>query len=891
MNGFGRKEISRSSSIAGRDFRGQGRLEYVGERYLRFAGTGEYFLKQGADSPENLLAYDEFDGPFANDGQGDQFIKDWAPHVADWQPGDPTWGDERGKGLIGAVNYLASEGQNAFSFLPMNIAGDDKNVFPYLVYNERLRMDVSRLAQWEVVFEHADQKGMFLHFKTQETENDQLLDGGNLGTQRKLYYRELIARFGHHLALNWNLGEEITNTTAQIRDFAQYFRDIDPYDHHIVAHTFPGQKDQRYDPLLGNASELTGASLQTNQADFRNVHTETAKWVRDSAAAGKPWAIAVDEPGDAQHALRPDNDRGNSHEDGRKNALWGTLMAGGWGNEYYFGYGHNNSDLTLQDFRSRDEWWDVTRYALEFFNDNNIPFWEMENDNVISTAANDYGFYKAGDTYTVYLKDGGTTDLDLSEATGTFDVRWFDPRNGGGLQVGSVSTVTGGGTANLGTAPNSIGQDWAILIQRRAGTGPNEAPRVSIPGASAVDGGNDGLVFDLSGQVIDDGQDLPSPQLQWSLDAGPGTADFGDPTSRDTRVTFSQPGTYRVKLTADDGEFTASSMRVIVAPAVELPSSEVTLAPIDDATVENANGINDGFIKVETSAGRTRTGYLKFDVSGFAPGEIATAKLRLTVSQDAGNGTLNLRSGATNDWTEEAIDAANAPAAGSIIDTVDGTHGLGAVREFDVESVVVGDGTYTFVLEHGGGNDVWFSSKEGGAAPQLVLTRPDQSIAGDYDRDGDVDLADKDFWEFSYGPTIGDGLQADGNGDGVVNVLDYLAWRDDYEAAQSAASQIALASEEAPVVGENGLRADNPFPLAVRTSSAHEAEQRSPRLSLPAAVEGNEKSLLLIETDRIEPPAEQAPRDRVLRTADNDSSRDEAFATLLRPRLASDLTR
>ena len=90
--------------------------------------------------------------------------------------------------------------------------------------------------------------------------------------------------------------------------------------------------------------------------------------------------MACDEPGDAQHALRPDNDAGNSHDDGRKNALWGTLMAGGWGNEWYFGYAHAHSDLTLEDFRSRDAWWDYARYALEFFNDNDIPFWEMHNE-------------------------------------------------------------------------------------------------------------------------------------------------------------------------------------------------------------------------------------------------------------------------------------------------------------------------------------------------------------------------------------------------------------------------------------------------------------------------------------------------------------------------------
>lgn len=448
----------------GRDLRGKGRLEYVGERYLKFAGNGEYFLKQGPDAPENLLAYEDFDNTTDVGGRR----KSYTAHAGDWNPGDPSWDGGKGTELIGAVNYLASEGLNAFSFLPMNIDGDDKNVFPYISKDaaDRTRMDVSKLAQWEIVFEHATQQGFFLHFKTQETENDQLLDGGALGTQRRLYYRELIARFSHHLALNWNLGEENTNTTQQRIDFAQFFYDNDPYNHHIVVHTFPGQKDAVYGPLLGNASKLTGASLQTSNSSFTQVHADTVKWVNDSAAAGKPWAIAVDEPGDAQAALRPDNDAGNSHEDGRKNALWGTLMGGGYGNEWYFGYGHAHSDLTLEDFRSRDDWWDYTRYSLEFFYDNEIPFWRMQNDNSISTALNDYGFYEPGEVYVAYLKNGGTTNIDLAGASGQFEVKWFDPRNGGDLQSGSVTTVAGGSSQNVGQAPNTTGQDWVVLVRK-----------------------------------------------------------------------------------------------------------------------------------------------------------------------------------------------------------------------------------------------------------------------------------------------------------------------------------------------------------------------------------------------------------------------------------------
>ncbi len=46
--------ISKSDK-SGRDFRSKGILNYIGERYLQHAGSKEYFLKAGADSPENFL--------------------------------------------------------------------------------------------------------------------------------------------------------------------------------------------------------------------------------------------------------------------------------------------------------------------------------------------------------------------------------------------------------------------------------------------------------------------------------------------------------------------------------------------------------------------------------------------------------------------------------------------------------------------------------------------------------------------------------------------------------------------------------------------------------------------------------------------------------------------
>ena len=241
----------------GRDHRSKGMLRYTGDRYLQF-DNGEHFVKAGADSPENLLGYEDFDGTSSS---GRRRLHAYQPHVDDWTDGDPTWKGGKGKGLIGGLNYLASKGMNVISFLTFNVGGDAKDTWPFVSSLDSLHFDVSKLAQWEIVFEHADKLGIFLHFKTQETENDGAMDSGNTGQERRLYYRELVARFSHHHALNWNLGEENTQSTQQHHAMGNYFHEIDPYNHPVVIHTYPHHHNRVYGPLLGS-DDLDGASIQ-----------------------------------------------------------------------------------------------------------------------------------------------------------------------------------------------------------------------------------------------------------------------------------------------------------------------------------------------------------------------------------------------------------------------------------------------------------------------------------------------------------------------------------------------------------------------------------------------------------------------------------------------------
>lgn len=476
-----------ASDKSGRDLRSKGRLEYVGGHYLQFAGSKEYFLKAGPDAPETFLAYVDFDNTIGRKQKAP--LKSWEPHLKDWKSGDPTWKNGKGKAIIGAINYLSAKGVNAVSFLTYNAGGDGDNIWPFVHRDDKLHYDCSKLDQWTIVLDHAQQIGLYLHFKTQETENDdskgpgaaQSLDGGDLGPERRLYYRELVARFGHELALNWNFGEENTQTANQQREAITYVAATDPYQHLRVIHTYPSQQEKVYEPLLGAKSKLTGASLQN---EWNKAHQRTLKWVTESAKAGTPWVVANDEQGNASEGVPPDpgyegfsgtagkNEHHYDLNDIRKLTLWGNLMAGGQGVEYYFGYKLPQNDLIAQDYRSRDKSWDYAAIALEFFPANQIPFWEMKNAN--SLIGNDksdnskYCFAKAGEIYLVYLPNGGSTELDLSDATGDFTVHWFNPRTGGPLLKGSVQSIKAGAKTSLGTAPQDPSSDWLAVIRKKA---------------------------------------------------------------------------------------------------------------------------------------------------------------------------------------------------------------------------------------------------------------------------------------------------------------------------------------------------------------------------------------------------------------------------------------
>jgi hypothetical protein len=444
--------------------KGRGLLQYTGGHYLQYAGTGERFLKGGADSPENFLAYEEFDGTRDADADSGSykavgtFLHKYAAHVRDWKPGDPTWKGGKGKGIIGALNYPASKGMNSVYFLTYNLdGGDGRDTWMWTDEKTRDRFDASKLDQWEIVFAHMDRLGLMLHVVTQETENDRRLGGdASLNAIRKLYLRELAARYAHHRALVWNLGEENNTPDGDRKEIARYIRSLDPYTHPITVHTKNNKALTFYDGLFGDPF-FEATSIQ---GEMKNYNAEAVALRKRSAEAGRKWAIFGDEQAPASHGVLPDADD-PGHDIPRKYGLWGNLMGGGAGVEWYFGSKFAHMDINCEDWRSRDRLWDMTRHALEFFH-KHLPFWEMEPANDLSQGA--FVLAKKNSAYAVYLPGGGEAAVKVGG--GSYKVKWYNPRTGGALRDGTVKTVKGPGAQAIGAPPEDANQDWVALLKR-----------------------------------------------------------------------------------------------------------------------------------------------------------------------------------------------------------------------------------------------------------------------------------------------------------------------------------------------------------------------------------------------------------------------------------------
>jgi hypothetical protein len=328
-------------------------------------------------------------------------------------------------------------------------------------------------------------RGIQLQFVFEENENDQLsVAGGGVGhgltLERKLYYREMVARFAHHQALIWVIGDESNywDEYATMEALASEIRALDPYRHPIAFHSkhpcigcpeaYPTIIEQ-YSPYFWfDSFEATAYQTVPNGYNISTV------LLCSGQASTRKWAHYGDEQ--SLYAL-PSN-----LDENRRKTLWGNLMGGGAGVAWYPGFNDLNQyppgtslcdyfDIAVEDFRLFENYFLQTKIAIDIFQEE-LPFLEMTANNGLASPSpqGNYVFHRPEDPgqgikaiYAVYRGTG--SECNLTIGPGEHSVEWHNPRSEGEPLAGPA--LLGPGEVQLAPPEQDPGMDWLAIVRQQ----------------------------------------------------------------------------------------------------------------------------------------------------------------------------------------------------------------------------------------------------------------------------------------------------------------------------------------------------------------------------------------------------------------------------------------
>ncbi|MBV9790077.1 MAG: phytase, partial [Chloroflexi bacterium] len=208
---------------------------------------------------------------------------------------------------------------------------------------------------------------------------------------------------------------------------------------------------------------------------------------------------------------------------------------------------------------------------------------------------------------------------------------------------------------------------------------------------------------------------------------------------------------------------TATPAPTSTPTATPSPGATLTFRPIADARVEEANpGSNYGTsstLRVDGGSDPDIESYLRFTVTG-ATTAVQSVKLRVYSTSSSANGPAVYATG--GGWTESGITWSTRPSrtSGALDDR--GSVAANTWLEYDLTSLITGDGTYNLLLALDNPDGINLSAREGSAVPQLVLTlggsaTPTPTAApGTIALPGRVEVEDyAGFWDSSAGNSGG----------------------------------------------------------------------------------------------------------------------------------------
>lgn len=277
------------------------------------------------------------------------------------------------------------------------------------------------------------------------------------------YMRYIIARYAAYDVIWFGVKEfqEWSDANSTIRAIGDTIATYDPYEHPSSTHTGTASTS-----VLGNDDWLNFNACQRGGSPT-GIPSQAGvdKIISNYNSYNKP-VIQAEAFYEGPVYSGPNN---FTDPEVLLEGLWAIQLHGGWNAGYQYVPDATNKDLTAYLANMNNISADYHTYFKDFFEQ--TEFWKLVPDNSIVISGIAWAAKQTDYEYVLFLPNGGSITVDLSAASGIFDVSWYDPTMGSEQSDG---TATGGALKNF-TAPTN--NNWVLYLTKQSNdTTPPSAP-------------------------------------------------------------------------------------------------------------------------------------------------------------------------------------------------------------------------------------------------------------------------------------------------------------------------------------------------------------------------------------------------------------------------------
>jgi len=327
-----------------------------------------------------------------------------------------------------------------------------------------------------IVEKLAEEKIWAVNWTAYTTQPGEALTGqntwDNLYNNRELLMRYKVARYGPFYnyfgwSPTWETWE-LDNEAARTEEIQKLVIDYSPWEKFPTTHSATRTEWKDWQRLQLRQHE-------SNTIEDGNVHA-------DGRGGWSDYPYAVVGAEDLWEQCSGSHGNPKNGDEVRR-GVWGELLAGVY--TMYSEWRHGGSGAGPCDGNGDGEGDQYNKIAMDFWYDNTQWYTYTMKNNLVGK-----GICSGKDNteYFAYNHEGGNTTIDLSGASGTYEVTWLNPLSG---DTESGGTVDGGSSVAL-SPPGSMDSEWAVLLSNPDVVEVRESPpqiRDRHPAVS-VDGGD-----------------------------------------------------------------------------------------------------------------------------------------------------------------------------------------------------------------------------------------------------------------------------------------------------------------------------------------------------------------------------------------------------------------